>query len=413
MKNAHPSSTIVATVVVVVALLLSGPPAAAEEGGTTLGDALTKGKFSLNLQYRFEAVDQPDLFDAKGYASTLRSGLAYRTLDWHGVSAFVEAEDVRDVGYGSSHNNKGAGSLWNGVSDRPVIADPELTEINQGYLRLTCPRGLRLQLGRQEVDLGNQRFVGTVGWRQNHQAFDALRFDVTAPEATTFTYAYVGRTRRIFGDSKPMGTHLMEVEHGFGDVGTLRAYGYLLDYDNEADFGLSTSTYGLSFGGSTPLGATKLIYRAELGQQRDAGNNPNDVDAGYRRADLGLSFGKLTVKAGYELLEGEAGSGAFSTPLATLHGFNGWADIFLVTPSEGLQDLFLSVEAALEIAKLAVIWHRFTADSTSADYGSELDALAVFTLPWKQKVGLKLALYSADYYAVDTDKLMIWTSWGF
>jgi len=117
--------------------------------------------------------------------------------------------------------------------------------------------------------------------------------------------------------------------------------------------------------------------------------------------------------SGYELLEGDPGSGVFSTPLATLHAFNGWADIFLVTPPNGLQDLFLSVEAALKATKLALIWHQFTADSTSADYGSELDALALFTLPWKQKVGIKLALYSTKDYAVDTDKLMIWTSWGF
>jgi hypothetical protein len=37
----------------------------------------------------------------------------------------------------------------------------------------------------------------------------------------------------------------------------------------------------------------------------------------------------------------------------------------------------------------------------------------LYTTPWKQKVALKYARYRADEWAWDTDKLWIWTSWGF
>jgi hypothetical protein len=37
----------------------------------------------------------------------------------------------------------------------------------------------------------------------------------------------------------------------------------------------------------------------------------------------------------------------------------------------------------------------------------------VFTAPWKQKFALEVALYDADAHGADTDKLFVWTQWGF
>ncbi len=394
-------------------LLVNGAPVSAEDGSASLENALTNGKLSFSLRYRLEAVDQDDRFDDRATASTLRTTLAYRTLAWHGLSAFIELEDVHGLGLEGSHNNAGAGSLWNGVSTRPVIADPESTELNQAYLRATWANGVTLQAGRQEVLRGNTRFVGNVGWRQNHQSFDAVLLELTPSAGTTLSYGYLDRVYRIVGSSKPMQSHLLEAEHRFTDAVPLRGYGYLLDYDRPADDRLSTSTLGISLTGSAPLAGASLRYRAELARQRDAGANPGRIDAGYRRADLGLSHGKLTITLGYELLEGRAGHGSFSTPLATLHAFNGWADLFLATPPAGLEDLSLVIAAKLGATNLRLIWHELSADSTAVSYGSELDALAVHTLPWKQQLGLKLALYRADQHGVDTSKVMVWTSWGF
>ena len=99
--------------------------------------------------------------------------------------------------------------------------------------------------------------------------------------------------------------------------------------------------------------------------------------------------------------------------LATLHKFNGWADIFLTTPANGLEDVFARVDCRLGTWKLSALWHDFSADSGSARYGQEIDLLAVRTLPWKQTIGLKGAFYDADELGVDTNKMMLWTQWGF
>ena len=47
----------------------------------------------------------------------------------------------------------------NGVTDRPVIADPELTDVNQAYLSFAFGKS-EVRAGSQELVIDNVRFVG-------------------------------------------------------------------------------------------------------------------------------------------------------------------------------------------------------------------------------------------------------------
>jgi len=81
----------------------------------------------------------------------------------------------------------------------------------------------------------------------------------------------------------------------------------------------------------------------------------------------------VTLSGGYELL-GEGNNVGFKTPLATLHAFNGWADLFRATPAAGLRDSYLKVSANLsEGFSLLAFYHRFDLDQTGADVGAEFD----------------------------------------
>jgi hypothetical protein len=198
----------------------------------TLAEALKGGTFSLSFRYRFEAVedDAPKVRDNIGLASTLRTTLEYEMLPFHGVSFLIEAEDVHDLGFKDEHDNRGAGGLWNGVRDYPVIADPALTEINQGFLRIQPCKRLTIEVGREEVTLDNHRFVGHVGWRQNHQSLDAGDIQWSWEERIALRYLYAGDVNRIFGDSKPMQTHLLNARFGVWQGASVVVYGYFLDY---------------------------------------------------------------------------------------------------------------------------------------------------------------------------------------
>src|SRR5690606_21190079 len=99
--------------------------------------------------------------------------------------------------------------------------------------------------------------------------------------------------------------------------------------------------------------------------QSELGGNPTDYTAEYYNLEAGLGIKDVSLKAGYEELGSDSGIAAFQTPLATLHAFNGWADLFLTTPASGLRDYyagagykFSSVKALPGLA-LNVAYHKF------------------------------------------------------
>jgi hypothetical protein len=208
-----------------------------------------------------------------------------------------------------------------------------------------------------------------------------------------------------------MASHLVNVSRRTDQL-TLGAFAYLLDYEPQARLPFSTATYGVRALGKQELGATDLVYEAEIAQQGDYAENPGAIDVDYVRLELGAGRSGWSGKLGYERL-GSDGASAFQTPLGTNHKFNGFADLFLVTPSTGLEDLYARLAYKRGPWSSLLDYHRFAADRGSLDYGDEIDAELIFTSSWKQLFALKIALYDADQFSTDTDKIMAWTSWGF
>ena len=125
-------STVVASVLSATAARAADTPATpptAAPAPATFEGALTGGKAHLDFRYRLETVDQDGIVD-DAYASTLRTRLNYLTGEWHGFSAMLEAANVVVLGQYSLYN-----STTNGATDRPVVADPKYTEINQAFLQ--------------------------------------------------------------------------------------------------------------------------------------------------------------------------------------------------------------------------------------------------------------------------------------
>jgi len=409
--NLHAASwTSAGAALLLLALAVIGPTTALAEEEPSLKGALKNGKATVNLRYRYEDVSDDAVGDKHARASTLRTVLGYRSQAYKGFSLQLEAENVAVVG-NDLYNNRGAGSLNNGVRDRPVVADPADTEINQALLRYQGDMW-QVAAGRQEILLGDVRFVGNVGWRQNHQSFDALRIDNSSLGGLRFTYAFVDRVNRIFGDSQDMASHLLNASFDLQNIGKFTFYGYLLDYQDAA--GLSTSTWGLEFAGKRSLSDQRaLLYEIEHAEQSDHADNPNAIDAGYTALMIGASLPKVTFKLAWELLGGSPDDGQFSTPLATLHKYNGWADKFLSTPADGLEDLYLQANGKIGKIAWLVKYHDFGAESSSVSYGQELDLQLVYTSPRGVLFGLKGALYDADQFAADTNKWMVWSVYGF
>jgi hypothetical protein len=336
----------------------------------SLSEAFAQGKISLNLRLRYESVQQTGLLD--GEALTLRTRLSFTTAPWQGWTAMLEAENIAAAD-GDSYSQAGINP---GGAGHAVIADPVMTEINQVWLGYKSASDAAT-LGRQRLVLDNARFVGDVGWRQNMQTFDAFVVQDKSFDKTTLTYGYLQQINRVFGADHPQGkwasdSHLFNASYAGLPAGTLTGYAYLLDFSNSP--ANSCATYGVSFAGTTRLTADlSFAYRAEAATQSDYGASTLNYSTHYTLLEAGLALKSASLTLGDELLGSDHNVG-FKTPLATLHAFNGWADLFLTTPAAGLRDTYAKATASLPGAcSLLAFYHQFDTDVGGVDLGHELD----------------------------------------
>jgi hypothetical protein len=225
-----------------------------------------------------------------------------------------------------------------------------------------------------------------------------------ASEKLSGSYTYISKRNRIFAEANDLDSkdHLLNVAYKTS-LGKVVGYAYLLEVDNGTDNGLDT--YGISFTGKKD----GFLYAAEIATQSD---DASDADTSYLMLEGGYNFGKVTAKLGYESLGSDNGVG-FSTPLATAHKFNGWADQFLGTPGVGLEDIYATVSTKVLGGNLSVTYHDFSSDVDSVDLGSEIDAVYAKGFAKNYKAGVKLASYSAGDAGsgkVDTDKIWVFVT---
>ena len=86
----------------------------------------------------------------------------------------------------------------------------------------------------------------------------------------------------------------------------------------------------------------------------------------------------------------------------------GWADKFLTTPANGIEDLYAWAGIKLpHNIMLKAVYHEFEAENNGMDYGDEIDLLAVWKIDKHFKLLTKIADYSADDFATDTTKYIL------
>lgn len=430
MKN--PTKHILSGVSLAVALA-SGHAVAAD----SIAEALETGKAYGDFRLRYESVDQDNALEDAS-ALTLRTRFGYTTGSISGFSATMEFEDSRIVAAEDEYSvgPTGFNILPAEPPERPlprpeysIIGDPETTEVDQGYIQYKGD-SVTVKAGRQLLTLDNHRFIGHVGWRQDRQTFDALSVVVTPVDDLTISAAYLGKRNRIFAEAADVDSKdvLLNVAYKT-PVGKLTGYSYQLEVDQAADNALDT--YGLRFAGATDAGGVKVHYGAEFAEQKNEAEGREDYKASYQMLEGGVTVAGVTIKAGYEVLGSDDEAYGFSTPLATGHKFNGWADQFLGTPGVGLVDTSISFSGKLAGGKWVVAYHDYEADDSRAaveatdttaavgkidDLGDELNVLYARKFGKHYNAGIKYASYSAGDAAagkVDTDKMWVWVGASF
>ncbi len=366
--------------------------------GDPIGNILNGAKPTLDVRARYEFGKQTNVEQSN--ATTIRARVGVLSPVFNGFQAFAEMEHTE----AADRDGYRAASI-HGPTSKTVIADPESTELNRMWISY---KGFdtTAKLGRQRIKLNNLRFVGNVGWRQNEQTYDALRIVNNSIENLTLDYSYVINVLRIFGDDDgdaahddfDSRSHFANATYKLGANHKLGAYAYFMDLRNTGGNNNSNNTWGVHLGGKLPVSDDlSLGYYGEYAKQKDADGSTLSYRADYWHGKVSATFGKkYTVGVGYESLGADDGD-AFRTPLATLHKWNGFADVFLSTPMEGLNDAYAFVSMPLPCKMtFKAFYHDFSQEDSRGDTGHEYDLVLVKQLPWKIKALAKYARYTSE-----------------
>lgn len=418
MKNMSPkniSAPVVASLVLACALpanVYAEAPVPADSS------ALTP---SLQIRPRWEFVNQdgkPD--DASALTSRTMLGIVAKPLTDVVVGLqFSDASRLGDDDFNDTANGK---------ANYPTVADPDRTTVTQAYIEYGGVPATKLRIGRQIIDLDNQRFVGKTDWRQTISTFDAVSIENRSHNRLRVFAAYADRTNASYANGQlPAGSNLQDVANVFVNVGadifpgaTLSAYSYLYEDKTQAAFAasnLSSQTLGLRLNGFTggsekdrpvllPTSDTTIanvqtgmrwLYTLEYAQQSDYAEGRRDIDNDYYQVGVGAVGPRWLLRIDNMMLGANDGATyGLQTPNATKHPVNGWTDMFVATPATGLNDLYLTVGYKLLGMQFIGALHDFNADAGSAHYGSELGALLARPFG-KRLIGtVKYAEYRAD-----------------
>ncbi|WP_346380600.1 alginate export family protein [Acidithiobacillus sp.] len=375
----------------------------------TLTNAISGGQVNLDFRPRYEFMSQANKNDANAFTVQTLLGLASKPVA--GISADLQFINV--AGIVDQYN-----SLKNGKAAYSLIPDPAETNVNQAYLQYAGIPGLRLRAGRQEINLDDERFVGAVGFRQTPQSFDAVSAQDEALPDLTLYGAYIWRIKNILNENVPSRTFLSEMSWTPSPLLHAQAFGY--GYGNQAHSAIpgaaacflagnaqvcNSATLGVRVQGAIPLGdALHLPYDLSYAKQLPYDSGGAAVNAQYYHVGAGLALPELWLHTDYMVMgTNSQGSYGFQTPLATKHAFNGWAEVFLTTPLNGLRSLYFTLGGKLIGTQLAAIYYDFQADRGGAQYGHELDLSATHAFSKHWSAGAQYADYQRTNYGMNTE----------
>ena len=394
---------------ILMAILLLSTPVWAQTADNSfetdsLTSAIKSGHFYYNGRYRLEAIDQANLPD-DAYASTLRSALGFETQKYQDTKALIEFENISVLGK-TLYND-----FTNGETNRPLVLDQGKTEVNQAYLEYSGIKDRTIKLGRQDLSLGNNRFISGYSWRQNAPSHDGIRVDDHALFQTVdLIYGYSDKVHRGINQDVPNGTYdgniyYVNAIYPYVGGGAITGYTYLMDFNSNPD--LSNKTIGANINNMDAKNKEdRFLYLGEYAKQTDYTNNPTSFDLNYYRLEAGAKTGDYTYKLGYENLGGDGTIGLI-TAIGSSFSFDGLGDVVNSATANGLQDYYLTAAKNWDEMNLVTDaqLHDFRSDKNSIKYGKELDLRLQKQLSQNFSAGLLYADYVADAYAADTQKL--------
>jgi hypothetical protein len=330
----------------------------------------------------------------------------------------------------------------------------EVFDIHEAYMLLANPFGINntiVKIGRQEVNLGNQRLVGAVGWSQAGRSLDGILVGYVAGDYGLAGFFYGKLNDEATGTGpwlsqgdkdKDIDLYVATWQGKFKPFGIGGTYEITDIYVNP-----TTSALGVDANINTLYGRVTPVFNTDFAkvkvnleaatQSGDAG--PVDFSGYFFSVGAGADFTNVnwapSVFVGYDYYSGDSDDqgdiDSFWSVLPTAHKWLGHADAIWVKTASGLalykfngaitdrspgvKDLYLKLSAKpLEKVALGLDLHYFktaedydvdagyvktaTTTKTSNDLGWEAD----FAVNYKYSKNLCLSL-GWDHFDPDSD----------
>jgi len=343
----------------------------------TFIDAIKTGKNLTSFRLRYENVDQDNRAET-GEAMTLRSLVGWQTAPYKNLSIGIQLINVAKLV--DDYDDRGMNNPQPGMGNYPAVVDPDNTDINQLYVDWTGIKNTKFRVGRQSVKLDNVRFIGNVEFRQVMQVFDGIAIENKTIKDTEVYLAHFERVKQITETMRNGNLDIANIKYRISPSESIIGYGY---FDNFNDLGFnannglglgadsSNKTLGLRLDGTHKVNDDwKVLYTAEYAKQTDYSGGDSRIDAHYARLGGGAMYSTWYVRFDHELLSSNDGQYAFQTPFGTNHLFQGWADLFLVTPRFGIKDDYVSFGGKpIDPILLQAEYHVFTAQEDFGKFG--------------------------------------------
>ena len=223
-------------------------------------------------------------------------------------------------------------------SNYDSVADPQNARLTQAYISYKLNKTTFIA-GRKFVIIDDHRFIGNVNWRQMPQSFGVLAISDNTIKNLNILIAGIYERKGIVDklnadwkmDKMPL---IFDVNYKFSNLLKIKGFAYLITNIH--------NTYGVKLSGSKYISEDfKLKYLLEYAKQTDPYKIDNvekkpDIDTKYYRLNVGLNYKGLIGNFEFTRFGDKNGRDAgFSTPLATLHKFDGWSDVLLEGEEKG------------------------------------------------------------------------------
>ena len=375
-------------------------------------------EYSLKQHHQFEFGFRPRVAylegqeDAREFSALFRASVS---SDWTPSFSTLLELDYVELGWENQFSN---GANFNNF--KPVIPDVGGFDLNQALLRWELTNTWQLTAGREALNWGNERFIGTNGFWQNEQTLDVLGFRYRFGDASYVSYRYLDNANRINGDDA--GKRLNPSDSNFDANNGVRPPAFLGDHEHDShllfaeikewDHSLVQLYYfDMNINDALPLSnqtlGARYEYKGRINRWRTQAHGElalqerGEVNSGqympYYNLGAGAGLGSSELSVQFELL-GESNNVGFVTPLSSLHDMNGWADKFLLTPGSGLQDYSVQYIWRSSPWKLDARYHLFNKADNGDFIGHELD----LSLTFKFDQDNQLLLTFADFQTADS-----------